>query len=301
MDGSNNWKSKNVLNLGLQPRSFEEIDSDRMHYISRLQRQDGYTLDLFRRFAHVEDRISNGSISGRKKAKKHWNWLKQKIGDSIKKEKSLLSRIGELHIEIQCRERWCQIRGDRGFQDMTCHPIGYGEFLLPTTLHPPPTPRLISYPLVNTGTYALNVYPPTFAPIAPCFVYPQPAITSGTSCPCGCNWEYQHANHSSAPCSFQANIPGLGPATQAQATTDNLTLANGILEADGHPDVIELDGGSYEYEGMGVSVIGREGKIKRTQSLPSLCFRWTGVDEKDEEAHICVGYDFHWKATGSLR
>ncbi|KAI1430247.1 hypothetical protein F5Y12DRAFT_12851 [Xylaria sp. FL1777] len=40
-------------------------------------------------------------------------WLRRQIEDTVDVERDLLTRLSELHVEIQCRERWCQVGQER--------------------------------------------------------------------------------------------------------------------------------------------------------------------------------------------
>ncbi|KAI0597827.1 hypothetical protein F4775DRAFT_558769 [Biscogniauxia sp. FL1348] len=230
MYGGNNRQYGKALDLGLRPRLFEAIESDRMYHTDRLQKQDSHTLDLLRRFAQAEDQLSHGSINGRKGGKKHRNWLKQKIGESIREEKLILSRLGELHVEIQCRERWCQIRGDRESRDTRYHLTCPGEFPPPSAPFPHP-PSLIPYPPVP-HTYPVEVYLPTSAPVGYWLVYPQPVISFGPAWFGGGNETWQHANHPSEPVSVHSDYPHFQSPTQVQASPSGHTAPKDVLEAD---------------------------------------------------------------------
>ncbi|KAI1639835.1 hypothetical protein F4809DRAFT_47264 [Biscogniauxia mediterranea] len=300
MYGGNNWQYGNALDLGLRPRLFEAIDSERIYHNDRLQKQDSHTLDLFRQFAQVENQIRHGCVNGRKKAaKKHRNWLKQKIGESIREEKLILSRLGELHVEIQCRERWCQIRGDREFRDTRYHPTGYGESLPPPAPLPHP-PSLIPYPH-SSHTYPVEVHLPTSAPVGYWLVYPQSAISFGPAGFGGGNETWQHANHLSAPISIHSDCPSLQSPTQVQASPTGYTAPKDVLEAERKLGRVQLDDAPHRHAGMEINAVGRKGKRGRTQSLPSLRFRWAEEEGKDEDAHICLGYDSREVGIGHTR
>ncbi|KAI3318651.1 hypothetical protein HD806DRAFT_308249 [Xylariaceae sp. AK1471] len=48
-----------------------------------------------------------------RKAHRQRLWLFQQIEDNVSAERRLLKRLGDIHVEIQCRERWCQVERER--------------------------------------------------------------------------------------------------------------------------------------------------------------------------------------------
>ncbi|KAI1099885.1 hypothetical protein F4804DRAFT_349050 [Jackrogersella minutella] len=108
------WQSVSALQLGLQPRSFDELHTERMYLLEMLQQHDRRALDLFMRVPLVEEQISwTATLDDQKRAKKHRGWLRHRIVDTVEEEKKILGRLCELHVEIQCRERWSQVEKER--------------------------------------------------------------------------------------------------------------------------------------------------------------------------------------------
>ncbi|KAI0971392.1 hypothetical protein F4678DRAFT_82912 [Xylaria arbuscula] len=153
------WQPADALELGLHPRTFEELHAEKVYLLTALQSQDHQALELFRRLPALEEyidqphhyqqphhdldaqyqnanpkvkvKIDGIPVSGvsnhqerREEAEKEEEarlrsarrqrfWVRQQIEHTINAERNLLVRLGELHIEIQCRERWCQVGQER--------------------------------------------------------------------------------------------------------------------------------------------------------------------------------------------
>ncbi|KAI8624512.1 hypothetical protein F5Y19DRAFT_480531 [Xylariaceae sp. FL1651] len=146
------WQSTEALELSLHPRSFEELHSERVYLLDALQWRDRRALELFRRVPVVEEQINrcqnqdqqhtnlcgayispNGRVKVTvqadgipsehksdpewevelRKARRNQVWLRRQIEATVSAERNLLIRLGELHVEIQCRERWCQVEKER--------------------------------------------------------------------------------------------------------------------------------------------------------------------------------------------
>ncbi|KAI1503825.1 hypothetical protein F5X99DRAFT_406507 [Biscogniauxia marginata] len=222
---NNSWKPRNALDIGLQPRFFEEIDSERAYLFERLQKQDSQALNIFGRLAHVDDQIDHQSIDGRdelKKAKKYRTWLKKQVKKTIGEERFILTRLGELHIEIQCRERWLHVQRDQEFREMRYLHTSYGGFPLPPPPFPPPFPP----PGASASTPAPVAPPPQWS------INPQPAMPFGSFfCPCGCNGISQQAYYPSALDHFHGSYQEPQSSIQAQKVSGNLPVQDSLWEA----------------------------------------------------------------------
>ncbi|KAI2628354.1 hypothetical protein GGS21DRAFT_239123 [Xylaria nigripes] len=57
-------------------------------------------------------------------------WVRQQIEDTVDAERNLLTRLSELHVEIQCRERWHQVECERAYMPRVLeagnHELGLG-------------------------------------------------------------------------------------------------------------------------------------------------------------------------------
>ncbi|OTA63792.1 hypothetical protein K449DRAFT_394347 [Hypoxylon sp. EC38] len=111
---SDPWQSVSALQLGLEPRSFAELHIERMYLLEMLQQHDRRAFQLFSRVPSVEERIrETGNKDDLIQARKHRGWLRHRIVDIIEEEKKVLARLSELHVEIQCRERWSRVERER--------------------------------------------------------------------------------------------------------------------------------------------------------------------------------------------
>lgn len=156
--GQNYWQSIGSLELGLHPRTFEEMHAEKMYLLAELQNQDHRALWLFRQLyaleeemhyhQHVEHRHENlyprydgfrdentkmkvkingipgdgaNHQAGKRAVKQRENlrdfhhrkrlWLHQQIESIVNAERDILMRLGDVHLEIQYRDRWCRIEG----------------------------------------------------------------------------------------------------------------------------------------------------------------------------------------------
>ncbi|KAI0840849.1 hypothetical protein F5Y06DRAFT_294121 [Hypoxylon sp. FL0890] len=111
---SDPWQSVSALQLGLQPRSFPELHTERMYLLEMLQQYDKRATELFTRVPIVEEQIHCAETRDTvKQARKLRGWLRHRILDTVEEEKRVLARLSELHVEIQCRERWSWVESQR--------------------------------------------------------------------------------------------------------------------------------------------------------------------------------------------
>lgn len=96
------------------PRSFEDLHRERTYLLSSLQQEDHKATELLKRLPPLEVLMQNPtSRSGHRKAKRQLGWLRHRLGETTKQEKSILARLGQLSWEIQSRERLVQIDCER--------------------------------------------------------------------------------------------------------------------------------------------------------------------------------------------
>ncbi|RYP66333.1 hypothetical protein DL771_007839 [Monosporascus sp. 5C6A] len=143
--------SPSSLDLGLRPRSFAELTDERMLLLDELQRHDEDARDLFARLAAADERASGSeTFEERGHSRRHRGCLRRRVEDAVDKEREILLRLSELSVEIQCRERWCQVRRDREAEfSGQMEPPGrysYWNYYPP----PPPSPALPSWPPATT-------------------------------------------------------------------------------------------------------------------------------------------------------
>ncbi|RYO79422.1 hypothetical protein DL766_006874 [Monosporascus sp. MC13-8B] len=148
-ESTNGWRNRgdqchtstSSLDLGLRPRSFAELTDERMLLLDELQRHDEDARDLFARLAAADERVSDSkTFEERGHGQRHRGYLRRRVGDAVDEERQILLRLGELSVEIQCRERWCQVRRDREaeFSGRTGPPSRYSYW----NYYPPPPPSL---------------------------------------------------------------------------------------------------------------------------------------------------------------
>ncbi|KAK7956874.1 uncharacterized protein PG986_006096 [Apiospora aurea] len=97
------------------PRPFDHIESERQHLQYLLSEQDRRARDLFSRIAAVDEAYDFGSVHEHRQARKDRVCLRRRINETVDREKEILGRLGEIHVEIQCRERWHMVEQQRAF------------------------------------------------------------------------------------------------------------------------------------------------------------------------------------------
>ncbi|KAL7627611.1 hypothetical protein AAE478_001804 [Parahypoxylon ruwenzoriense] len=108
------WQSTTALQLGLQPRSFSELHTERVYLLEMLQQHDQRAIELFRLLPQLEEQIRWPDCPDeQRQARKHRGWVRHRIADIVEKEREILTRLSELHVEIQCCERWHQVARER--------------------------------------------------------------------------------------------------------------------------------------------------------------------------------------------
>ncbi|KAI1775200.1 hypothetical protein F4818DRAFT_441297 [Hypoxylon cercidicola] len=172
------WQSLNAIQLGLEPRSFDKLHAERSYLLEMLQQHDQRAFELFQRVPIVDEQWKMAETTDeQQKARKHRGWLRHRIGDIVEEEKSILTRLSELHVEIQCRERWHQVERDREMRNLEQrHAPGYMAF-------PPP--------IIPVPYYQFYAPPPFFYSQYPPYGYAEaPNMQSGY------DWGYQHPEDS---------------------------------------------------------------------------------------------------------
>ncbi|VBB76954.1 Putative protein of unknown function [Podospora comata] len=94
----------------LDPRPLEQLHNERSYLVYNLQKQGQRATRLFQKYAALEALMSgNQTPAEAKKSKREMSSLKNKISESTQQEQLILIRLGELHIELQNRDRWMQV------------------------------------------------------------------------------------------------------------------------------------------------------------------------------------------------
>ncbi|KAI0161630.1 hypothetical protein GGR52DRAFT_131753 [Hypoxylon sp. FL1284] len=167
------WQSFNAIQLGFKPRSFEKLHVERLYLLKMLQQHDERAFDLFKRVPDVDDEIRQARTADEKrKAQKHRTWLRNRIGDIVEEEKNILTRLSELHVEVQCRERWLQVERARETRNQERQEQYAPSYTLhPTPPAPPPAPF---QPLLY---YQAGPPVPFFYPYYPPYEHTEPSST----------------------------------------------------------------------------------------------------------------------------
>lgn len=140
------------LDLALRPRYFAELTQERATLLDELQRHDQDARDLIARLAAADDEwASYGNGGGgragpgeeerlRRQCERQRALLRRRVELVVNRERAIMTRVGELSVEIQCRERWLQARGGRDAGQMGLV-VNNGGFL-----QGPPPPLAIPHP-----------------------------------------------------------------------------------------------------------------------------------------------------------
>ncbi|CAJ2513744.1 Uu.00g018630.m01.CDS01 [Anthostomella pinea] len=284
-DRNQPWQSIRAIELGLWPRPFGEIHSERAYLLDKLQEHDSEARELFGRLPTVEEHISwSVNVPDElKKARKHRGWLKQRIKDTVEEERKVMARLGEIHVELQCRERWCQVERERELRSLRACSLGCCSNR-PTPPPPPPPP---AYP---TPPPALSFA--ATPPWLPRATYPQTAAIR-TYCPCGCGGPYQYSQEY-LPLAVEVvpvNNQEPRPYTQPQNGGDIRPLREKIWvieerSVDGKAPSTTPRTGDLPCEGE----LFESRPLRKLKSLPSLRYTWAEEhDGRDDAVHRCLG------------
>jgi len=98
-----------------QNLSFERLHSERLYLVNSLQREDCKATDLLKRITDLEETFDNVTIPShiRKRARKQLGWLKYRMNETTRQEKSIIDQLGKVTIDIQQKERWSRIEAER--------------------------------------------------------------------------------------------------------------------------------------------------------------------------------------------
>ena len=138
----------------LDPRPLQELHNERSYLIHNLQKQGDRATRLLHRYAAVEARLTTIPPSSEtKKTKREASLLRAKIADTAQQEQLTLLRLGEIHLELQTRDRWVMLVHQHLLLQQIPPPW------LPTSypISPYPVP---SYPVSAPPTPAPGPFPP---------------------------------------------------------------------------------------------------------------------------------------------
>ncbi|KAI6087947.1 hypothetical protein F4821DRAFT_277426 [Hypoxylon rubiginosum] len=251
------WQSLNAIQLGLEPRSFEKLHVERSYLLEMLQQHDYRARELFKRVPIVDEQWQTAeTVDEQQRARKQRSWLRKLIGEIVEEEKNILARLSELHVEIQCQDRWHQVARDREMRNLgQQHAASYATF------PPQPPVFLTTYYQVNAPPpYFYSHYPP-YASHYPSYAYAEAPNTQG---------EYDGV--------FQP------PWDPQNAPEDNYEPE--AFEMDGTPINSVSDTKSRRYSTPLTPTL--DSKPKKRTSMPSLNHTWEMEDAVLEDYHICT-------------
>lgn len=96
------------------PRSFEELQIERLYLLNCLQHEDIKATELLRNIQFVHDEFGHGSeLRGNKSRRRQLRYLKHRIRECTEQEKAIIVRLGHVTYDIQYRERLIYIENER--------------------------------------------------------------------------------------------------------------------------------------------------------------------------------------------
>ena len=107
------------------PPRLEELYAERTYLLSNLQQENLKATDLLRKLPPLEEILTRGQSSQtRRRARKQIGWLRYRIHETTRQERTITNRLGQLAYEIRSRERWNQIRSDQRIYGSNIRPVG---------------------------------------------------------------------------------------------------------------------------------------------------------------------------------
>ncbi|KAK4121724.1 hypothetical protein N657DRAFT_635738 [Parathielavia appendiculata] len=124
----------------LDARPLAELHNEYSYLVHDLQKQGDRATRLFHRYAAVDARLAEAqTASEAKRCKREASLIKTKIAESTQQEKLILLRLGQMHVELQTRNRWMTVH----HQQPVLH--------LPPLVYPPPPPAAPPAPTLSQG------------------------------------------------------------------------------------------------------------------------------------------------------
>lgn len=104
-----------------QPRSYEEIYSERAYLTASLQRHSLAAIELIHQYSLIEEELHARDYIGkqRRKLRKRMSFIKVKLAEAARQEKAIMTRLGELQMEQLGRDTWDQVQRRRIFYPLT--------------------------------------------------------------------------------------------------------------------------------------------------------------------------------------
>ncbi|KAK4158097.1 hypothetical protein C8A00DRAFT_11151 [Chaetomidium leptoderma] len=110
----------------LDPRPLGELHNEHAYLLYDLQKQGDRATRLFQRYAAVEARLAEAQTSSEtKKCKKEACLVRTKIAENTQQRQLILLRLGEIHVELQNRDRWMLVHHQPLLQPPAGGPLVY--------------------------------------------------------------------------------------------------------------------------------------------------------------------------------
>lgn len=111
-------KGHHPFHVTISSPTMEQLGMEQAYLFSSLTSQGQRCTELMRRLTALQEKIETtdgGSISSdqRRKCRKQACLLRSKIADTGEQEKTILNRLGELHVEMQSQDRWNAVQNER--------------------------------------------------------------------------------------------------------------------------------------------------------------------------------------------
>lgn len=107
-----------------QPRSYEEIYSERTYLTASLQAHSFTAIELIHQYSLIEEELHAKEHLGkqRRKLRKQMSFIKVKLAEAARQEKAIITRLGELQMEQLGRDTWDQVQQRRMFYSSALSP-----------------------------------------------------------------------------------------------------------------------------------------------------------------------------------
>ncbi|KAF2971160.1 hypothetical protein GQX73_g2459 [Xylaria multiplex] len=145
-------------------RHQRQQDNERRKVNSKVKvRVDGVPVNEIRDQEREEEEEAQGKARTLQNARRQRRWLRKQTKRAVNAECEILMRLGEVYVEIQCRERWRQVGQERAAFERGHNPTGF-ELPPPqqSYWHLNPDWTLL-YPNIYPNMYPYQPYPGIYA------------------------------------------------------------------------------------------------------------------------------------------
>jgi hypothetical protein len=264
--------TSSALGIVFCPRPFEEIHTEQRLLLDQLNQRNDYAIKQLREWAFGEEALTIIDGAEEHEANKNRHGLQGRIAVIMEWEKGILRRISELHLEIQCRERWCQVQQEmierragvrKGLgrcDDLSRHPLS--SHRSPTG----PLPHLTSTPAHG---------PPVYESVRSGLTFNSDNFAR--------QWGHQHGQHGHDGGYQDAKSVAELPAPHETA---GWAIREPNVEWKQDEETEEAsDSGPTSTENITCTQ-----PTRKRMSLPSLQYAWADTTDTGDEGHKCLGY-----------